>query len=120
MTNEILTLNRKHSRIAKFEFQVEPEALGALAALEQAAEYTDWLRSPDALAEALDQDLIAALKTLTETERAVLLLRAIGDFRYREMAEALGIPLGSVMGHLARARRKMREAIMRARRRTVL
>src|SRR3989449_10307445 len=56
LTNEVFAMNRKRGRIAKFEVAVEPEALGALAALEQAAEYTDWLRSPDALAEALDQD----------------------------------------------------------------
>src|SRR5256885_12350535 len=53
---------------------------------------------------------ISALQTLNETERAVLLLRAIGEMRYREISESLEIPLGSVMGNLSRARQKMREA----------
>jgi RNA polymerase sigma-70 factor (ECF subfamily) len=118
VTNEVFTINRKRGRIAQFEVPVEAEQLDALGALEQATEYTDWLLSPDSLVEALDEDLVASLKALTETERAVLLLRAIGDFRYREIAESLGIPLGSVMGNLSRARHKMREAIFRARRRT--
>ena len=66
----------------------------------------------------LDQEVVAALKALSERERAVLLLRAIGRLRYREISESLDIPLGSVMGHLHRARQKMRDAILRARRRT--
>jgi RNA polymerase sigma-70 factor (ECF subfamily) len=120
LTNEIFTLNRKRGRIAAHEVPVEAEQLDALGALEQATEYTDWLLSPEALTEALDQDLVTALTALTETERAVLLLRAIGDFRYREIAETLAIPMGSVMGNLSRARQKMRVAVMRARRRTTL
>ena len=74
--------------------------------------------TPEALNEALDQNLVAGLKTLTDNERAVLLLRAIGELRYREIAESLEIPLGSVMGHLARARQKMRALIARSARRT--
>lgn len=118
LTNEVFALNRKYGRIAKFEFHVEPEHLEALPALEEAAAYTEWLLSPEALHEALDQEIVAALKTLNETERAVLLHRAIGSFQYREISESLEIPLGSVMGNLARARQKMREALRRARKRT--
>jgi len=66
--------------------------------------------------DALDQTLLGALKTLTEAERAVLLMRAIGEFRYLEIAEALDIPVGSVMGNLSRARKKMQEAILRSQR----
>lgn len=120
VTHEVFKLNEKYGRLAKFEFQVEPEELNILPAPEGNLEYRDWLNSPESLAEALDQDLIAALKTLTETERAVLLMRAIGDSRYREIAEALDIPLGSVMGNLSRARRKMQSAIARSQRRSVL
>jgi len=111
LTNEVFTLNRRHARRSRLEFQVEPEVLDTLESLEQATAYTDWLLSPDALNEALDQDLVAALKTLTENERAVLLQRAIGGFRYLEIAATLDMPLGSVMGHLGRARKKMREAL---------
>src|SRR5437667_1828342 len=67
LTNEIFAINRKRARTGKFEV---PAQLDALSALEQAAEYTDWLLSPDALIEALDQDLVTALNSLNETERA--------------------------------------------------
>ena len=56
------------------------------------------------------------LQSLNGSERAVLLMRAIGDLRYREISECLGIPFGSVMGNLSRARQKMRDTILRARR----
>lgn len=114
LTNEIFALNRKYARIAKLEFRLEPEELEALPALEQTAEYTEWLLSPEALNEALDEKLLSALKTLSENERSVLLLRSIGALRYAEIAEALELPLGTVMSHLARARKQMREAIRRS------
>ena len=120
LTHEVFKLNQKYGRVAKFEFQIEPEELNILSVPEGNPEYRDWLNSPEALADTLDQELIAALKTLTEAERAVLLMRAIGEFRYREIAEALEIPLGSVMGNLARARKKMQAAILRSQRRSVL
>lgn len=119
LTHEAFKLNRKHGRIARLEFRVEPDELDALPAVEGNPEFQDWLNTPDALNDALDEKLIASLKTLTEAERAVLLMRAIGDFRYWEIAEALDIPLGSVMGNLSRARRKMQAAIVRAERRSV-
>jgi len=114
LTREAFALNRKHARIAKHEFQLEPEDLACLPfglSPDAAAERP---LSPAELDEALDEELAAGLKTLTETERAVLLLRAIGDLRYREISESLEIPMGSVMGHLARARQKMRVLMARA------
>lgn len=120
LTHEVFKLNRKHGRLAQLEYQIEPEELNVLPAPEGSVEYRDLLNDPEALADALDQQLLAALKTLTETERAVLLMRGIGEFRYREIAESLNIPLGSVMGNLARARKKMQEAILRSQRRSVL
>lgn len=120
LTHEVFKLNRKHARLAQLEYQVEPDELDALSTVESNAGYRDWLNAPGAWADALDQRLLAALKTLTEAERAVLLMRSIGEFRYREIAEALDMPLGSVMGNLARARRKMQGAILRSQRRSVL
>ena len=118
LTHEAFALNRKHARIARHEFQLEPEELADLAVAGPAAEGGGQMLAPEALNEALDQNLVAGLKTLTDNERAVLLLRAIGDLRYREIAESLEIPLGSVMGNLARARQKMRTQIARSAQRT--
>lgn len=44
---------------------------------------------------------------LPEEQRAVMLLVAVEDHSYREAADALGIPVGTVMSRLARARTKI-------------
>ena len=118
LTNEVFAINRKRGRISKFEVPVETEELESFAGSEPGFAPTDLMSSWEALADALDQDVVAALEALNESERAVLLLRAIGGLRYREVSASLEIPLGSVMGHLHRARQKMRDAILRARRRS--
>jgi RNA polymerase sigma-70 factor (ECF subfamily) len=117
LTNEIFAMNRKRGRVAQFEIAVEPEEMEEFAGLDLPSEAPiSW----DSLADALDEELLAALQSLSGSERAVLLMRAIGDLRYREISECLGIPLGSVMGNLSRARQKMRAAILRAQRRSSL
>ena len=117
LTNEVFTLNRKHARIARHEFQLEPEELAGLPFDGPADAGGSQPLAAEALNELLDEDLVAGLRTLTDTERAVLLLRAIGELRYREIAESLDIPLGSVMGNLSRARQKMRGWLARTARR---
>ncbi len=120
LTREAFAMNRKHARIARHEFQLEPEELAGLPMTAEPAQAGNQPLSPESLNEVLEPFLAAGLRTLTDTERAVLLLRAIGELRYREIAESLDIPLGSVMGNLARARQKMRACLARSERRNNL
>ena len=53
-------------------------------------------------------DLEAALGQLPEEQRAVLLLVALEDMSYEEVAGALDIPLGTVMSRLSRGRERLR------------
>lgn len=53
----------------------------------------------------------AALATLPEDMRAVVVLRAYHDFDYDEIAAALGLELGTVKSRLGRARIALREAL---------
>ncbi len=115
LTNEIFALNRKRGRITKFEVVVEMEDLEAVVQHAQTEEYPYSAFSVEFLSSTLDQDLVAALETLNVVEKSVLLMKAIGGLRYREIAESLEIPLGSVMGNLFRARQKMRSAVLRLR-----
>src|SRR5881396_1678306 len=82
LTNEVFAINRKRGRIAKLELAIEPEELDSLAGAATDMDFSLAPSSWEVLADALDQDLLASLETLNEIERAVLLLRAIGDLRY--------------------------------------
>jgi RNA polymerase sigma-70 factor (ECF subfamily) len=50
------------------------------------------------------RDLLAGLDRLTEDQRQVLLLVSVEGLEYREVAAILGVPAGTVMSRLSRAR----------------
>ena len=54
--------------------------------------------------EAGGRDVERALATLVEDQRAALLLVVLEGLSYREVAEVQGVPIGTVMSRLARAR----------------
>jgi RNA polymerase sigma-70 factor (ECF subfamily) len=53
-----------------------------------------------------------ALDSLPVDHRTVLLLGVVEGFTCSEMAEILGIPIGTVMSRLSRARQSMRKKLM--------
>jgi RNA polymerase sigma factor (sigma-70 family) len=55
--------------------------------------------------------LAGALAALDRGDRDVLLLVALADLSYAEVAESLGIPYGTVCSRLSRARRRLRESL---------
>ncbi|WP_454018715.1 sigma-70 family RNA polymerase sigma factor [Azospirillum sp. Marseille-Q6669] len=54
------------------------------------------------------RDFVRAFNQLSEEHRAVLLLTGLEGLSYRESAEVLGVPVGTVMSRLARARERLR------------
>lgn len=54
------------------------------------------------------RDLDLAIRRLPPDQREVLLLVALEEMSYAEAAGTLGIPIGTVMSRLARAREKLR------------
>jgi RNA polymerase sigma factor (sigma-70 family) len=56
----------------------------------------------------LVRDLDRAIARLPAEQRAVLLLVTLEEMSYEEVARALGIPIGTVMSRLSRAREKLR------------
>ena len=53
-------------------------------------------------------DLERALAALPPGQREVLLLTALDGLAYAEIAQALGIPIGTVMSRLSRGRERLR------------
>jgi RNA polymerase sigma-70 factor (ECF subfamily) len=60
----------------------------------------------------MDLDIIRdEIARLPEEQRVVLALVTIDGASYQEAADMLGVPIGTIMSRLARARRKLAEAI---------
>lgn len=63
------------------------------------------------LLQRLDQQLLQrALEAMPVAYREVLLLCEVEEMSYQEIATTVGIPIGTVMSRLSRARRALREA----------
>lgn len=58
------------------------------------------------------RDLLRALQKLPQEQRSVLLLTAVEDLSYQEAARALGVPIGTVMSRLSRARERLRRHLL--------
>jgi RNA polymerase sigma-70 factor, ECF subfamily len=54
------------------------------------------------------------LAALPEPYREAIVLRDINDLSYREIAEVVGAPIGTVMSRLGRARGMLREAWLKS------
>ena len=60
----------------------------------------------------LVRDLDRAIARLPADQRAVLLLVTLEEMSYEEVARTLGIPIGTVMSRLSRAREKLRTMML--------
>jgi RNA polymerase sigma-70 factor (ECF subfamily) len=79
-------------------------ARGGLVDLEGAAD----LAAPETHDDPLERSrLETALNGLSEDHRAVLMLVVIEGYTYQEVANALDLPIGTVMSRLSRARRQI-------------
>ena len=61
--------------------------------------------------EGMDQQLVRAIEGLAEEYQVVLILWAVEELSYKEIAEAVGIPIGTVMSRLYRARQRLSEQL---------
>jgi RNA polymerase sigma-70 factor (ECF subfamily) len=62
------------------------------------------------------EDVQAALDALPEAFRETVWLRDVEEFTYAEIAEMLGIPIGTVMSRISRGRRLLFERLSQSRR----
>ena len=53
-----------------------------------------------------------ALDALTPEYREAIVLRELEEMSYKEIAEVAGIPIGTVMSRLARARRQLQQSLL--------
>jgi RNA polymerase sigma-70 factor (ECF subfamily) len=65
--------------------------------------------SPSAERTVVAQTTLAAFERLPHEQRAILLWVTVEGLRYQEIADILGVPIGTVMSRLSRARQALRQ-----------
>jgi RNA polymerase sigma-70 factor (ECF subfamily) len=58
-----------------------------------------------------DEDILGALRALPVQFQEVVILSDVEDMTYKEISEALGVPIGTVMSRLHRGRKLLREQL---------
>lgn len=97
---------RRANRPAAIEDTPEAAEQAPLWRESEASPEAEVLRSRDASA------IRKLIEALAEPFRETFVLREINNLSYREISEAVGAPLGTVMSRLARARAMLRAAWM--------
>ncbi len=110
LTFEILNRNRAAGRMPS---QLTPEQSETSATVRiDDFRVERLLEEPEGVLDHCDDLVARCVNDLTDQERRVFLLRAVGEFKYREIAEILEIPLGTVMGLLSRSRTQLRDQLL--------
>ncbi|MBK8239359.1 MAG: sigma-70 family RNA polymerase sigma factor [Deltaproteobacteria bacterium] len=92
-------LNHRRKRSRRAEAELTEAVVGAATA-------------PSPIDAAFDARTTAALASLGETARACLLLKIVVELDYAAIAEILGIPAGTAMSHVHRARAQLRARLL--------
>ncbi len=79
--------------------------------LDQSQPADEYVALPELDYENLDQEVKQALDNLTPEYRSVMLLWATNEVSYQEIADALELPIGTVMSRLHRARQQLAGAL---------
>ncbi len=58
-----------------------------------------------------DEEILQALKRLPQAFRDVVVLSDVEEFSYKEVAELLQVPIGTVMSRLSRGRKLLRRQL---------
>lgn len=111
LTNTFISRKRSEKRapILMPELEAVDESAGAEGMAEELYDAeTDWNA---VYSHHVEDEVKAALDELPEEFRAPLLLSSLGGMRYKEIAGALDVPIGTVMSRLFRARQRLRRIL---------
>ena len=110
LRNTFINNYRKQSRRPPTVAWTGAEDLPSSVADKDMGYYPEELKTQSVL-EYLDDDVRRAVEALPEGHRHTVVMADLQDMSYREIADALDCPLGTVMSRLHRGRRLLREAL---------
>lgn len=93
---EFLLLRRREKDTVEFDESMLPDQPAEVAAQEQSVD---------------GRTAVELLHTMDEPHRSVLSLFYVEDLSYREIADILGVPAGTVMSRLSRAKDALRQLL---------
>ena len=94
--------NRRRSRFRREAVETVDERLAERAVFEAPVP-----------AHLTDEDILRALRGIPQAHQDIILLSDVEGLSYKEIAEALGIPMGTVMSRLHRGRALLRRQLTR-------
>ena len=107
ITNKVFVANRHTGR--RFD-SLDEAGAERVPEPERKPEF-DVVGDPNTVLEEVSDEVLAAMHKLSDNERACILLRGVEGFSYKEIAEILEMPTGTVMTHLSRGRAKLRKEL---------
>jgi RNA polymerase sigma-70 factor (ECF subfamily) len=112
LMNAYIDLYRKATREPEIVDQDDVDEFYLYSKVQESDEYRRAGNPEEAFLQTLmDADVKTALESLPETFRAVVMLADIEGFSYKEIAEILDIPIGTVMSRLHRGRKQLQVAL---------
>lgn len=93
--------NRRRAKVRRLTVE-EP-----VDRLEERAEFT-----PEIPAHLTDEEVLTALGGIPEHYQNIIVLSDVEELSYKEIADALGIPIGTVMSRLHRGRALLRKSLV--------
>ena len=109
LTNKCYVANRVTGRTPA---PIDDVPESAFLTLSDDRAYYDVLENPGEVMEECGEEVNNAMATLSPAQRTCLLLRGVEKFSYKEIAEIMEIPVGTVMTHLSRGRAKLRKELV--------
>jgi RNA polymerase sigma-70 factor (ECF subfamily) len=98
----------RHRKVVGTELQVEKFPLAAPESVEE----THWTNAQDIMESFADEQIIDALGELPEAQRLVVFLVDVEQTPVEEVAEILGVAVGTVKSRASRARAKLKTRLM--------
>ncbi|HEY2910456.1 MAG TPA: sigma-70 family RNA polymerase sigma factor, partial [Gemmataceae bacterium] len=110
--NSAISLKRKKKPVVSLDAARNGEHRGSSSGLREPVDSSEFVKPGAALERTEEEALLhAALVRLSTEHRDVLVMKDMDGLKYEEIAEVIGVPIGTIRSRLHRARLELRELL---------